>query len=232
MWANTGTTMKNSAGFSLPLIPLYPVLILAASPPLLSGQAVLTRSYDNLRSGGNTQEKNLTSASIEHLKKLRELALDAGDDPRLEAQPLYVPQLQMADGPHDVVIVSTMANNVYTFDVNSGAKLWKQNIGTPVSPKIIGKTAFGLDQTEIDSWGINVRWGILSTPVIDIDTDTLYIVNWSSPDGKRNNAVHKLNALNLKTGQPSHPALTIQASAGPNVRFNSPKQKQRSALLL
>jgi outer membrane protein assembly factor BamB len=224
--------MKSSSRHSLLPIPLYIVLVLASTPPSLFSQAVLTRSYDNLRSGGNTQEKNLTPANIGGLKKLRELALDTGDDPRLEAQPLYVPQLQLADGPHDVVIVSTMANNVYAFDVNNGAKLWKQNIGTPVSPKIVGKTAFGLEETEIDSWGINFRWGILSTPVVDIDTNTLYIVNWSSPDGKRTNAVHKLNALNLKTGQPSHPALTIQASAGPNVRFNSPKQKQRSALLL
>jgi len=169
--------MKSSARRSPLPIPLYIILVLALIPSPLFSQAVLTRSYDNLRSGGNTQEKDLTPASIEHLKKLRELAVDADDDPRLEAQPLYVPQLQMADGPHDVAIVSTMANNVYAFDVNNGAKLWKQNLGTPVSPKIVGKTAFGLDETEIDSWGINFRWGILSTPVIDIDTNTLYIVN-------------------------------------------------------
>lgn len=223
---------KSSIDVFLFLILLRMMFILASVPSGLRGQAVLTRSYDNLRSGGNTQEKKLNPNNVGNLKKLRELALDDGDDLRLEAQPLYLPDLQMADGTHDVVIVSTMANNVYAFDINSGAKLWKRNIGTPVSPKIIGKTAFGLDQTEIDSWGINSRWGVLSTPVIDIDTKTLYVVGWSSPDGKRNNAVHKLNALNLTTGQPVHPALTIQASAGANVRFNSPKQKQRAALLL
>ena len=223
---------KNSTSLSLFPILLGAILSLAFVPLPLFSQAVLTRSYDNLRSGGNTQEKDLTPASVRSLKKLRDLTLDSDDDHRLEAQPLYVPGLQMADGPHDVVIVSTMANNIYAFDVNTGAKLWKQNIGIPVSPKITGKTAFGLDETEIDSWGINSRWGILSTPVIDIDTKTLYVVNWSSPDGQRDHATHKLNALSLTTGLAIHPALTIQASAGPNVRFSSPQQKQRSALLL
>jgi outer membrane protein assembly factor BamB len=193
---------------------------------------VLTRSYDNRRTGANTSEKILTLSNVRDLKKLRELALDPGDDPRIEAQPLYVPQLQISGGLHDVVIVCTMANNVYAFDVDSGAKLWKSNLGTPVAPKVTGKTIFGLDETEIDLWGINIRWGILSTPVIDFDTKTLYIVNWSSPDGTRAKASHHLNALNISTGTPAHAPLAIQASAGPSAHFNSPNQKQRSALLL
>lgn len=216
-----------------PRLLLAGALVLTSSIPGLFGQAVLTRSYNNLRSGANTQEKNLTPASVASLRVLRVLTLDAGDDPRIEAQPLYVPQLQMADShPHDVAIVCTMANNVYAFDVNSGAQVWKRNLGTPISPKIIGKTQFGQNETEIDAWGINLRWGILSTPVIDIDTKTLYVVNWSSTDGTRNNAAHKLNALNIATGQPVHPPLIIKGQAAPSARFNSPQQKQRSALLL
>src|SRR6476660_9215174 len=96
---------------------LYMALILAWLAPRVSSQAVLTRSYDNLRSGDNTKEKDLTPANVGDLRKLRDLKLDADDDPRIEAQPLYVPQLQMADGPHEVVIISTMADNVYAFDV-------------------------------------------------------------------------------------------------------------------
>jgi glucose dehydrogenase len=95
----------------------------------LSGQ-VLTRSYNNQRTGANTGETSLTPANVANLKKLRELPVDAGDDPRIEAQPQFVPKLQMADEPHDVVIVCTMANNVYAFDANTGAKLWKTNLGT------------------------------------------------------------------------------------------------------
>jgi hypothetical protein len=62
-------------------------LILAWLAPQVSSQAVLTRSYDNLRSGGNTKEKDLTPANVGDLRTLRDLTLDDDDDPRIEAQP-------------------------------------------------------------------------------------------------------------------------------------------------
>ena len=193
---------------------------------------VLTRSYNNRRTGANTAEETLTPANVGGLKLLRELAVDPGDDPRIEAQPLYVPRLQVSGATHDVVFVGTMDNNVYAFDANTGAKLWKANLGAAVAPKVTGKTMFGLNETEIDLWGINIHWGILSTPVIDLDTKTMYVLNWTSPDGTRAKAKHKLNALDITTGTPIHAPLTVQASAAPNAHFSSPKQKQRSALLL
>lgn len=50
-------------------------------------EAVLTRSYDNARTGANTHEKSFTPASIstDGLKKAFSLKLE-GDDPRVEAQ--------------------------------------------------------------------------------------------------------------------------------------------------
>ena len=56
----------------------------------LSAQ-VLTRSYDNSRSGANIHENTITPATVGNLKKLRELTLDAGDDPRIEAATLRSP---------------------------------------------------------------------------------------------------------------------------------------------
>jgi outer membrane protein assembly factor BamB len=218
-------------------LALAAALLGATLVPNLSGQMVLTRSYDNRRSGANTNEQSLTPKNVGNLKVLRELAVDAGDDVRIEAQPLYVPGLRMADGqPHDVVFLATMANNVYAFDVNTGAKLWPQgktNLGTPIKPVPNGaRTPNGQQPTDIDLYGINHLWGILSTPVIDIDTKALYVVNWSSPDGTRPHAVHRLNALDITTGQPVHPPLVIHGDAAPNAHFDSPQQKQRSALLL
>ena len=207
------------------------LLVLVGAKSLFS--QVLTRSYDNHRTGANTSEKILTTGNVGSLKRLRVLTLDADDDPRIEAQPLYVPGLNAVGETHDVVYICTMANNVYAFDANTGEKLWKRNLGVPISPKLTGKTAFGLNESEIDSWGINIKWGILSTPVIDLDSKTLYVLNWTSPDGSRGKASHHLNALDLTNkGAPVRPPLTIQANLGPNVRFNSPQQKQRSALLL
>jgi hypothetical protein len=54
-----------------------------------AGQAVLTRSYDNARSGANINELSFTPWAIraQGLRKVFSLTM-SGDDPRVEAQPL------------------------------------------------------------------------------------------------------------------------------------------------
>jgi len=209
-----------------------------------SGTDVLTRSYDIGRTGANVRESALTPDSISHgLKKLFSLDVTSDpahhDDPRLEAQPLIVTRLRMNDGQvHDVAYVCTMDNNVWAFDANTGAKIWNGpvSLGPPIKPPLTPAAGFPT-RTAIDLWGINIHWGILSTPVIDRDTQTMYVVNWTSDDGSVNHAIHKLHALDLVSGkeQPNSPA-TIEASfkvpGKPDAKFISPRQKQRSALLL
>src|SRR5215467_9190611 len=99
---------------------------------------VLTRSYDNGRTGANTSETILTPARVSQgLRKL--FSLRVTDDPRIEAQPLYVPGLTMNDGQkHDVVYVFSMANTVWTFDANTGKKIWPHpvSLGPPFRPKV------------------------------------------------------------------------------------------------
>lgn len=161
-------------------------------------------------------------------KGLRKLfSLEVTDDKRLEAQPLIVPRVTMGNGKvHDVVYICTMANQIWAFDANDGSQLW----ATPVS---LGP-AIRADRS-IDMWGINIHWGILSTPVIDVDTDTMYVVNWSSPDRRPLNATYQLHALNIVDGSHRHAPLPIQGTfqAGAHTAtFKPNKQKQRSALLL
>ena len=188
--------------------------------------AVLTRSYDNARTGANTAETVLTPDLVGRgLRKL--FSVTVNDDPRLEAQPLIVPGLRMPDGKlHDVLYVCTMANQVWAFDANDGSQLWANpvSLGTPIR-----------SNHSIDLWGINIAWGILSTPVIDVDTQTMYVVNWSSPDHRPINGTFALHALNIVDGTHRHPPLPIQASfqaGGLQATFKPNKQKQRSALLL
>ncbi len=199
--------------------------------------AVPTRSYDNTRAGANTQETTLTPDVV--AKGLRKLfSLTVTDDPRLEAQPLIVPGLTMADGTiHDVAYVCTMANNVWAFDANDGTPLWPGpvNLGTPIQ-----------GTGDIDFHLINIKWGILSTAVIDVDAKTMYVVTWSIADGSAtntvdpkngpNNTVHRLHAVSLVDGSqrqnPIEIAATATASDGSTTAFTSIKQKQRAALLL
>ena len=61
--------------------------------------SVLTRAYDNARTGANTQETVLTAAAVgtRGVKRLFSLNLP-GDQRGAEAQPLIVSGVQMPDG--------------------------------------------------------------------------------------------------------------------------------------
>lgn len=214
-----------------------------------AGVDVLTRSFDLGRTGANTAETQLTPATVaKGLKKQFSLHVtgDAAnpDDPRIEAQPLIVTNLKMSDGQvHNVVYLCTMENHVWTFDADTGAKIWEKpvSLGRPVAPHVLQPGERGYDpnyktRTTIDLWGINLHWGVLSTPVIDRATNTLYIVNWTSPDGTTGNAFFQLHALRLTDGKERKGSpVKIETSVnvgGETAHFIPNRQKQRSALLL
>jgi hypothetical protein len=190
---------------------------------------VLTRSYNNARTGANTEETVLSPPLVGSNLLVKRFSLNVTDDPRIEAQPLVVTGLRIGrDAPRDVVYVCTMANNVWAFDADSGKPVWRQpvNLGRPVVPA----------PGEIDMFQINDHWGILSTPTIDLQTETLYVVCWTSEDGSVAAAQFEVHALDLVTGEARKRPLRIAADAGgqgfPNVVFQPSGQKQRAALLL
>ena len=199
---------------------------------------VVTRSYHASRTGTNTNESALTPSRVASNVLVKSHSLHFDDDPRLEAQPLYASQLTMKGGAkHDVAFVCTMANNVWAFDVASGAVLWKTNLGPPITPKITPHPGFP-KASEIDLWGVNIKWGILSTPCLDLADKKLYVVAWTSADGSVANAHYDLHQLNITDGSKLK-ALRIQATAPEQAdpgeapaAFIPSKQKQRSSLLL
>src|SRR5215470_5760213 len=200
---------------------------------------VVTRSYHASRTGANTNETALTPVRVASNVLIKSHSLDFNDDPRLEAQPLYVGQLDMQTDhkQHDVVFVCTMANNVWAFDVKNGSVLWKTNLGHPITPRITAHDGFRT-ASEIDLFGINIKWGILSTPCIDLDNKRLYVVAWTSPDGSLAKAQYELHEVDITSGNKIQ-SLQIQASAPGQVSpgeavpaFIPSKQKQRASLLL
>ena len=189
----------------------------AASP-------VLTRSYDNQRTGANRTETVLKPGNVGGLQKLFSISIP--DDPRIEAQPLFVPNMLMPDGKiHNILYVCSMANTVYAFDADTGAKQWSTNLGPPFRPT-------PGDPVDLNP-PINVAWGILATPVIDVDSSTIYIVSLIIDAGGQR--ALRLNALRLKDGQIRHEALPIQGRVtntnGQTISLDQ-VQKQRAALLL
>lgn len=210
---------------------LVPALLLLASS-LGAQSSVLTRSYNNARTGTNTTETVLTPASVIAQGLTKAFSLTVGsDDPRIEAQPLYLPGVRMPDGKkHDVIFIFSMSNHVWAFDANTGAALWAKPafLGQPFLPK------WG---DAVDSMNINRSFGILSTPVIDLQSGLIYLVEWDTNDAAHQNRSLHLNAIRLTDGKrpPNKPAILIQASmtnsAGQMISL-SQVQKQRAALLL
>ncbi len=217
--------------------------LLISMLPVYAATPVFTRSYDNSRDGANTTETTFTPQLVasKGLTKVKSLMIT--DDPRVEAQPLYVPGLMIQGKPHNVVLVASMGNHVFAFDADAPEGkdlLWTSSLLTsPYQPIVTKSNNPEGRETNVDLWGINILWGILSTPVIDLDKKQMYLVNWTEgPDPK--NPVLLLHRLDLTSGQEigkgqlikgpltGKPVLDFRGKA---VQLNS-NQKQRAALLL
>jgi hypothetical protein len=191
--------------------------------------SVTTRSYDNARSGTNAEERVLTPSAVQTkgIEKLFSLQM-TGDKRGIEAQPLVLPGVTLANGQsHDIVYLADMANQVWAFEVETGAQLWMRTLGTPVN----GTQA-------IDTYMINDHWGILSTPVIDETSGTMYLVAWISSDGSVAKAQHYCYAISVRDGTDVHPPVNLEGTTydaghgAPVQRFASAGRKQRTALLM
>jgi hypothetical protein len=191
--------------------------------------AVVTRGYDNTRGGVNASESALTASAVSKgkLRRLFSLVM-TGDARGMDCQPLVVPDVTLADGDvQEVIFCATMANRVYAFDAETGGELWMRELAPPVT----GDPA-------IDMHMINDHWGVLSTPVIDRDTATMYAVAWTSDDGSVARAQHFLYALSLRDGSDLHRRAPLGGASYdpghdlPVEEFRSAERKQRPALLL
>jgi len=199
---------------------------------------VLTRSYDNGRTGSNLTETTLTPALVASKGLQRVRSFHVPDDPRIEAQPLYVPGLQMPDGQkHDVLFVASMGNTLWAFDVNGKGSWHTPQLGAPFEPPATNKPGQHRS-TGIDAWGINIKWGILSTPVIDLDAAAphsrrMYLTNWMlQPNGQPALFLHQIDINRMQEiGQPKPIQASMKNQQGRTVTLQ-PNQKQRAALLL
>lgn len=198
------------------------LVFISAGALLAAGQvAVPTYHYDNNRTGWNKHETVLTPANvgIPSFGWLRTVALDD----QVDAQPLVVPGVQITagqyQGSHDVVYVATEHNTVYAIDVHNGIVLLSRNFGPPVPRPLNCKNN-----------GPNV--GINSTPVIDLSSNTLYVIIYSLEAGP----FYQLHALDLGSLNDKVAPQLVTASHtltdGTTFTFNATYQRQRPGLLL
>lgn len=183
---------------------------------------VLTRAYDNNRTGANLGETKLTQQSV-RAKGIRRVTTIPvyGDARGMEAQPLILPGVQTTKGLRDVMVLPSMANYVRGVDATTGEDLWQANLGRPIDGTIA-----------IDFHTINDKWGVLSTGVIDPETQRVYLVSWVSPDGTAKKGAHFINVLKVADGTQVVPPIPLENATSGAQRFGSMLRKQRSSLLM
>lgn len=186
------------------------------------GQAITTYHVDNNRTGWNSHETTLTPANVGSTSFVQLHSVKLND--QVDAQPLFVPAVNITagsfQGTHDVVYVATEGNTVYAIDAESGTVLLNPNFGAPVArPLGCGNN------------GPNV--GINSTPVIDITTNTLYVMIYTQDSTGPAYRIHALDLGSLT--DKVTPQLVVASHTlldGSTFNFNATYQRQRPALLL
>ena len=212
------------------------LLTVFAMAAFARAQRVITSQYDNARTGANLNETNLTPRNVnaQHFGKVFTLHVD-GD---VYAQPLFLGGVEIpGKGRHDVLFIATEHDSVYAFDAygNPSTPLWQVSFlkkGLTTVPALDASCRF-----------ISPEIGITSTPVIDPETGTLYVLA-RTRDGSGffvNTYSQRLHALAVTTGvekfggpveiRASMSGVGTGSSSG-KLSFNPLRDNPRAALLL
>ncbi len=198
---------------------------------LLAQTSVITWHYENERTSANTSETVLTPSNVNSagFGKLTTLPVDGF----VVGHPLYLPSVNvLGQGVHNVVYVATMHDSVYAFDADSAntSPLWMTSILTYSPAGATSVPATVKKDSGTTGWA---EVGIVSTPVIDPVTGTLYLVAETYENG---NVIHRLHALDVtsgleKFGGPTTIAATYTLN-GITTTFADLYQMNRPGLLL
>lgn len=204
------------------------VLCVVWLPTLFAQVNVTTFQYDNTRTGQNTQETVLTpsNVNVSQFGKLFTVPVDG----YVYAEPLYLSNVAIAGGTHNVVYVATEHDSMYAIDADNGAILWQQSFINPAA----GVTT--VSSTTVRCTDLVPEIGITSTPVIDPNSGTIYFLTKTTESGGQ---VQRLHALDTSTGAekfggPVVIAATVNGTGdgGSTVSFNPLTQLNRPGLLL
>jgi len=215
--------------------PFMLILVLTMGLPV-GAQSVTTSQYDNARSGANRLENTLTprNVNVRHFGKIFTLKVD-GD---VYAQPLFLTGLDIpGKGRHDVLFVATEHDSIYAFDAygHPASPLWRVNF--------LRKGVTTVPEDDVQCPFIVPEVGITSTPVIDADTGTLYVLARTKERAGSRSAhyTQRLHALAVTTGLekfggPVDIKATINGrgtgSRSGKVEFDPLRENPRASLLL
>ena len=193
---------------------------------------VLTYHNDNARSGVDSSETILMPTDV-NSSTFGKVGFDAVDG-KVDAQPLYVAGVSIpGKGTQNVLYVATENDSVYAFDADTGAKLWQVSMLGPGE----------VPSDPVHGNQVTPEIGITATPVIDLNTDTMYVVAMSKlVSGTSTTYIQRIHALDITSGADKVAPKSIDQSItypgsgpggnGTDVIFNPMQYKERDALLL
>jgi hypothetical protein len=208
--------------------PLDPLPAPPGRPASGQGRAVLTYHNDNLRTGAYLHEELLSPQAL--AQHGLQLVFTRPVDQGVIAQILYVPGLVVGGVGRDVFFAATLGNSVYAYDANDDSNpgteaglLWRTELTDPVRPSR------------------QYARGILSTPVIDLDANELFVVfstkdQLEEPIGESDlDIAFYLAVLDLTTGAVKRQVeitATVPRADGSPLDFLPRNHRNRPGLLL
>jgi hypothetical protein len=177
----------------------------------------LTFHYDNARLGWNNRETKLTPATVraQSFGRLWDQPLDGF----VNGSPLQVSGINVGGQKRDVVYAATERNSVYALDAASGKVLWsRKQLAPPIhSNGVLRRVA------------PNIVHGVLSTPVIDLSSGTIYVCGLHAPGLRQQFVVW---ALDIRTGKNRPGWPVVVRGSYRNTPFVPGQVMQRGALSL
>jgi hypothetical protein len=202
---------------------------------LNSAAQVSVTSFHNdaARTGQNLSELTLTPANINAntFGKLFSYSLQG----KVYAQPLYLPNVTINGGVHNVVYVVTEHDVVYALDADSNSginttPLWSRSFTSTDG------TVTTIPSADIGCPDLVPEIGITSTPTIDPVRKTLYLVARTKESGVYKMRLHALDAISgaERPGSPADISASVSGTGdgGSAVGLNMLTENQRSGLVL
>jgi hypothetical protein len=182
---------------------------------------VFTYHNDLSRDGVNSQEYALNTSTVKAATfgKRFACAIDAS----AYAQPLWVANVGIGGGTHNVLIAATVHDTVYAFDADASP------CQTYWSKSLLASGETWVTSTDVNSTDLAPDIGIVGTPVIDPTTKTIYVVSKS----KNGATFHqRLHALSLIDGSEKFSGPQEIAFTSGRTNFNPLTENQRAGLAL
>jgi hypothetical protein len=250
IWSVDGTTGGNSTVGTISAGGLYtppstagthtvtatnsinPAYTASAAVAITDLAGITTWHNDNARTGQNLHEYALTPTTVASgfFGKRWSCTLDG----TVYAQPLYLANVSIGSGTHNVLLVETMHDTIYAFNADDPgcSTFWTRSFISPSA----GTGITTISSADASCNDVLVEYGIAGTPVIDPNNQTIYLVTSTTENG---NYYQRLHALDITTGldQAASPVV-IQATVagdgdgGSTVAFNPLFQNQRLGLTL